>query len=949
MQIQRRDSPSSSEEESSTDDDDDDDDTKDGDYKGPRKKRVKTSHEASPSTNVDRPPSTALKKSDNLCPVITLKVPHNAKPRRKASKPASDSSRKKQGGSQATSDTIPRVISSKNFQAGTPISLSAAEGQVVLNPSDSAHTGSCSLSGNASTEKDSVSPNPTAQSQNTVGSLIEPSSLPTTNLEPDTAINHTSTHIRLENSISDEKASVPTPSSEEGVKDGVERGEERTNPIPHNGQRATSPPLHGCSEFRPSPSLVENGESLTNPPLPDGDGQIASIPQVRFGRSTSSPSPSHAKSGEGLSNSLLSPDANRDSDLTQISPLDFGRSVTPASRNDLERREELTNGTLVASCAEQDKDTTLATTPPPLRSGHSVSPPTINSPPPISAVLSALPGPSLDPPVSSQPPLLPKVPPPASLLSEDPQASINPLPSQVDLSQPAQIIDATRPLSPSSSNAELQMPSISIHSDPPDPPSLVATTTVAPKTVEQDDRMDVDESITAKVPRDAYVSNRKKLRRAIFLLRDLIKEHNGFSATEYLDLLVKCSGLLSAYDTVYSGQELEAKLCELDGRLYKELETLDAEALDLEVLFMKTPTVEVVPRPCMLLDSAVDTFSLNMSGFLPINGEATGLHRSLEREQEGLRHSPPARPVTREPLTPDATVVDLSSLQQPSVVSPDPDVMKTEATFSGPEFAPTATRVMTSIMRNMADLLDCSSGGQDVKGKGRMVDGVGAAKLTDGLPIVSALLQEFKIMKEDMQKSLETNRAEMDSVVRFHRMEVNTLKDELRASEDRYRREAEVLRQRHREEIGSLMDTLREAQKDGESGTTEMESGSPMFDLFDLRRRILALEGHTRSLPMSPAHPGPSTRPLFEDESDVTITRRTTTHPLGHLFETDEGFVPPTPVLHRPSSDGIGSVSKPGTPIQYDREVSHAIVIDDSVPLPIKSQRKFVHRFSAMT
>ena len=895
---------------------------KDGDYKGPRK-RVKTSHRSSSSSKVDRPSSTAPKKTTKLLPVVTLKVPNHSQPRCKASKSASDSSRKKQGGSQATStsNTIPRIISREILQAWTPISLPATGGLAAPNTSDSSNSGLCSVSGNASTAIDSASPSPNAQTQNTVGSPIEPSSLPTTNPEPDTTINHTPTHTQLEISISGEKTSGPTQTSEERVKDGVERVDFR----------------HG-SVSRPKPGLVESGESPPNPPLSDNDDQIASISLVRSGRSTSPPSPNHANGGEGLSTPLLSSDANRDNDLTQTSLLTphLGCSVSPASRSIVERREELTNGTLLTSSAEQD---TLATTPPPLRSGRSVSPPTITSvvlAPPISAVPSALSGPSLDPPVSSQPPLLPKVPPRASLLSADPQASINPLPSQDNLSQPAQEINATCPLPSSSCNADLQVSPMTtpIHSKPPDHPSLVSTATIAPKCTEQDDRMDVDESMTGNVPVTS-VSDRNKLRSAILLLRHLIKEHNGFSATEFLDLLVKCSGLLSAYDTVYSGRELQVKLGELDSRLYQE-----HNALDMEMMGM---AVQIVPRPCMLLDKGVDTFSLNMSGLLPVNGEATGLHRSFEGEHEALRHSPP---VTREPLTPDATMVDLSSLQQPPVVSPHPDVMKTEAPSSGSEFAPTATRVMTSIMRNMADLLDYSSGGHDVKGKGRMVDDVGTTKLTDGLPIVSALLQEFKVMKEDMQKSLETNRAEMDSVVRFHRMEVNALKDELRASEDRYRREAEILRQRHRQEIESLMDTLREAQKDRESASAEVESSSPMFELIDLRRRILALEGHTRSLPMSPSHPGPSTRPLFEDESDVTITRRTTSHPLGHLFETDEGFVPPTPLFHRPSSDGIASVSKPGTPIQYDREASNAIVIDDSIPLPIKSQRKFVHRFS---
>jgi hypothetical protein len=243
------------------------------------------------------------------------------------------------------------------------------------------------------------------------------------------------------------------------------------------------------------------------------------------------------------------------------------------------------------------------------------------------------------------------------------------------------------------------------------------------------------------------------------------------------------------------------------------------------------------------------------------------------------------------------------------------------------------------MMRNLADLLDRTYGGDtdDVKGKGREldVDNSTTIEATYDLPIFGPLLNEFRAMREEIQKSQQKSNEEIESIARLHQAELVSLKEQMKTTDDKYRREAELLRQ-HREEADSVMGSVRGAEKMREK---EVEGKQSSLEILELRRRITALEGHTRS-PASQA--GPSNRPVCDDESDITIIRRAPFHPLGHLFDFEDAG---SPVLYRSTPDGVISASKPGTPLQS--EPSNAIFID-STPLPIKSQRKFqsMHRMS---
>jgi hypothetical protein len=87
---------------------------------------------------------------------------------------------------------------------------------------------------------------------------------------------------------------------------------------------------------------------------------------------------------------------------------------------------------------------------------------------------------------------------------------------------------------------------------------------------------------------------------------------------------------------------------------------------------------------------------------------------------DGIMQDSTTDTVASQSLTPEATMVDLSSIP-PTTASTGPDILKIEL-VSGT--IPPATRLMTSMMRNLADLLDCTCGGDnnDVKGKGRALD-----------------------------------------------------------------------------------------------------------------------------------------------------------------------------------------------------------------------------------
>lgn len=402
----------------------------------------------------------------------------------------------------------------------------------------------------------------------------------------------------------------------------------------------------------------------------------------------------------------------------------------------------------------------------------------------------------------------------------------------------------------------------------------------------------------------------------------------SFNMEEHLELVLKCSSLLSKYVETFKGRELEERVIELDERLKQELSNLGVvQSLTTD------PYVTARNDSPVRVDKAVATVVPEDHSTL-LDQRRDVLGDCQVEKPDSIVEDSITDTIARQSLTPEATMVDLSSVPSTSA-STCPDVLKIEL-VSGT--IPPTTRLMTSMMRNLADLLDCTYGGDnnDVKGKGRELNIGSHCELS----LVSQFLNEFKSMKEEMRRCQERSKEEIESIARLHRAEVISLKEQMRATAEEYRRDTELLREQHRQEIDSLLGSFREAEKQREKVNMETEGKLPLVEMLELRRRVGALESHSRSLLIhSPSQTGPSRRPTCDDESDITIIRRPPFHPLGHLFDYEDAASP----VPYTSPDGL--TSKPGTPIQL--ESSNAIFID-SIPLPIKSQRKFqsMHRMS---
>lgn len=404
---------------------------------------------------------------------------------------------------------------------------------------------------------------------------------------------------------------------------------------------------------------------------------------------------------------------------------------------------------------------------------------------------------------------------------------------------------------------------------------------------------------------------------------------------EQLDILAKCSELLSAYSKVYGAENFDERIKEFDDRLRWELVNLGA--MDVRTT---ESAVQVEPRPRVLVDQEVTA-----TGFQ--SGFSDGKKRMMGREcteyviQDPVDMGRDSCPI-QDPSSSDVTMLDVSSVSLPPCGSVCPETMKSETVSTAPDVKPLSSiRVMTSMMRDMADLLDCTNERNDSKGKQRAVNNAEFPKSISSydLPTLDALFAELKSMKEELQRSQQRYQEETDSMARFCRAEVDFVKEELRAMKLHYQRESELIRKRHHQETESLMDILRETEKGGAQIAAEKDK-LPLYELFELRRRLTALEGHARSF----AQPGSMAGSLAEDELDSPTTQNIASHPLAHLLEFGDWSAPPSNLAIR-SSD-IVSASKSGMPSRSDNYISNAMIID-GIPLPIKSQRKFqaIHRF----
>jgi len=122
----------------------------------------------------------------------------------------------------------------------------------------------------------------------------------------------------------------------------------------------------------------------------------------------------------------------------------------------------------------------------------------------------------------------------------------------------------------------------------------------------------------------------------------------------------------------------------------------------------------------------------------------------------------------------------------------------------------------------------------------------------------------------------------------------------------------------------------------------EKESGSerlPLLELLEIRRRVESLEVRSRSDSIS--------LDMVRSGSRASITNGepvTSRHHPPHLLPTDFEERPYTTTFRTPGQfRKEGSMSKPGTPAPTDRNPNRhpdVMDVDESMPLPAKSQRK---------
>jgi hypothetical protein len=362
-----------------------------------------------------------------------------------------------------------------------------------------------------------------------------------------------------------------------------------------------------------------------------------------------------------------------------------------------------------------------------------------------------------------------------------------------------------------------------------------------------------------------------------------------FTMEGQLELVMRCSSLLSKNPMVPKGRELEVSMSE---RAQVQQEPSDTRNVATE------SDVNARSHSPVRVDKEVATEDIS---------ELLNQGQGIERVEKSVG-------TTRDPETDTVTGVGTIMADPSSFPSNLPGTIQP------------VTQLLTSTTPDLADPLNCthdvdlSDGG---KGKGRAPDVVGPTRTPDDLPLFSTLLRDFKSMKEEMRRSEQRDKEETETIARLW-AELSSLKEQMRPI-DEYRGDVEKRNKRRREEeeeeeeISVVVGLLRAAKR--QKMREDMEEGNlPLPEILELQHRMTALENSIGSLTRSPS--GPYSRPFCEDDSDF---QRPPRHPFGHLLNYE---------------DPVSTVSgyRPGAPIQS--EPSNEVIIN-RIPLPIKSQRKF--------
>jgi hypothetical protein len=393
----------------------------------------------------------------------------------------------------------------------------------------------------------------------------------------------------------------------------------------------------------------------------------------------------------------------------------------------------------------------------------------------------------------------------------------------------------------------------------------------------------------------------------------------------------------------YRGKELETKIDILDKSLQQQFETiqkLDGRSCGEK---MYEPSKELGAHP----DTAFDPNTESTSTETPVQGAETSLPSNINRQFESVEVQTEAENEVPapQPLSADATMVDLTIHTPPF---PEPPSTPSAIAKYQPENNRSVAKTVMSIMRNMADLLECTTQEgfvKSLKGKEKEIDVEMMPSHLDS-PAFTTILEEFKSMKEEMRRSQHRSQSEVESMRLSHFMEVEALKDEMRTIESKGKQELEEVTRRYSQQIRELKSTVRlkaEREREGE----REESGSeklPSLELLELRRRVAFLEEYSRSDSISVDMLRSGSRASMTNGhfQDPTISR----HPPSHHLSTEFEEQPYTITFRAPGQlMRERSMSKPGTPASIDGNPfsnRHPEVtdLDESIPLPAKSQRK---------
>ncbi len=256
--------------------------------------------------------------------------------------------------------------------------------------------------------------------------------------------------------------------------------------------------------------------------------------------------------------------------------------------------------------------------------------------------------------------------------------------------------------------------------------------------------------------------------------------------------------LQQQFDLVWSEEEQLSAALQLKARLSPDKGTQTATlSISRGVQADEEPNIPYVPPK--MIKPVVESVSQGVQAWEePVSKE---LSTAAIQTDDVLE--PISQPAERRssPLSSDATMIDLA-LQQPmdSGSSEAPKPSTSDISFSPVTLLSDVSRrsepvakIMMAIMRNMADLLECSTQNdafsRSTKGKEREVESEesrlrSSDEYADS-PIVSTIINEFRSMKEELRHTEQWSREELRAMNLHHRTEVESLKNEIQMGKRR--------------------------------------------------------------------------------------------------------------------------------------------------------------------